>query len=114
MRKHYYFESVDTCYTGGGIYVFIGRLTNGNYFMAETGQFDVRLLNEIPDWDNEENWFEEWQLEHLVKDLNSETESPAFFIDMLTWVLSNGTDYYKPDIIHFLDVAREEQAALDR
>lgn len=109
------FVSVEPEYTGGGIYVFTGELTDGNYFMADTANYDVRVLNADP---NEPTGMDalgiternidsvEWQEEHLVRDLTPD-EAVAFFKEMLKWVedndpsgnyLGSDMDYFKEEL----------------
>ena len=109
------FVSVEPEYTGGGIYVFTGKLTDGNYFMADTANYDVRVLNADP---NEPTGMDalgiternidsvEWQEEHLVKDFTPD-EAVAFFKEMLKWVedndpsgnyLGSDMDYFKEEL----------------
>lgn len=109
------FVSVEPEYTGGGIYVFTGELTDGNYFMADTANYDVRVLNADP---NEPTGMDalgiternidsvEWQEEHLVKDLTPD-EAVVFFKEMLKWVedndpsgnyLGSDMDYFKEEL----------------
>ena len=120
------FISVDPEYTGGNIYVFTGHLADGNYFMADTANYDVRVLNEdpnIPAWMSDEDaqriygtileedaWAHpEWQEEHLVKDLTPD-EAVAFFKEMLKWVKVNKPDgnYHESD----MDDIKEEVESL--
>lgn len=110
------FVSVEPEYTGGGIYLFTGKLTDGNFFMADTANYDVRVLTEDP---NEPTYIRddgtvwernidsvEWQEEHLVKDLTPD-EAVAFFKEMLKWVedndpsgnyLGSDMDYFKEEL----------------
>ena len=85
---NYDFEKVTPDYTGGGIYIFSGKLTDGNYFLADGDMFDVSIL----DADAYENWEEcfyaEWQEAHIVKNLSS-AEALEFFKSMLTWIRVN-------------------------
>lgn len=94
------FVSVDPEYTGGGIYVFTGKLADGNFFMADTANYDVRILTEDPNEPTGEDCLGiiernidsvEWQEEHLIKDLVPD-EAVAFFKEMLKWV-----EDHKPD-----------------
>lgn len=95
---NYKFVSVTPDYTGGGIYVFTGKLSNGNYFMADTGFYDVRILDDDPDAETGEVMYldimernidsVEWQEAHLVKDLK-EDECVEFFLQMFKWVEAN-------------------------
>lgn len=88
----YEFERVEPCYTGGGVYVFTGKLTNGNYFISNVASADdswAVIVDADPDEDPEESCFEEWQTAHLVEDV----ESPdAFIVPMLEWVKANEPD----------------------
>ena len=88
----YEFERVEPCYTGGGVYVFTGKLTNGNYFISNAASADdswAVIVDADPDEDPEESCFEEWQTAHLVEDV----ESPdAFIVPMLEWVKANEPD----------------------
>ena len=109
------FVSVEPEYTGGGIYLFTGKLTDGNFFMADTANYDVRVLTEDP---NEPTRMDalgiternidsvEWQEEHLVKDLTPD-EAVEFFKEMLKWVedndpsgnyLGSDMDYFKEEL----------------
>lgn len=105
------FVSVEPEYTGGGIYLFTGRLADGNFFMADTANYDVRVLTEDP---NEPTGMDalgiternidsvEWQEEHLVKDLTPD-EAVAFFKAMLDWVAENDPsgNYLGADMDYF-------------
>lgn len=112
------FAKVEPIYTGGGIYIFTGELTDGTFFMAESSVFDVRILNDDPSrvtWENamfKEYTMDsvEWQEEHLVKDLEP-SEAKAFHLGMLTWVQRNAPsgNYNMGDI----DDLYEEVKALE-
>lgn len=117
------FISVNPEYTGGGIYVFTGELADGNFFMADTANYDVRIVNASPvipaDMSDEEVWEKygisrdedawasvEWQEEHLVEDLVPD-EAVKFFKGMLKWVEDNDPsgnylgadmDYFKEEL----------------
>lgn len=103
---------VETMYTGGNIYVFLGSLSDGKYFMAESSCFDVRILNADPSavetdkYGDSPIWYSDWQEEHLVKDL-TEKECPSFFIDMLNWVRFNSPNDYDFDLEHLMEEAKE-------
>lgn len=90
-------ESVIPNYTGGGIYTYIGKLSDGNYFMAEDSIFDktnpifsIRIVNENPDEVGEDSWYPEWQEEHLVKDVvETDNEAKEFTKQILQWIITN-------------------------
>jgi len=54
-------------YTGGGIWLFYGKLSDGNWFLTDD-YGATRILNADPS-DLDESTYEEWQQEHLVRDL---------------------------------------------
>ena len=86
------FVKVEPEYTGGGIYCFLGQLTNGTWFLADDSYYDVRIVDtDVFAEDPDEVWQPEWQEAHLVKDLKPE-EALDFFIDMLAWVKINAPD----------------------
>lgn len=109
------FVSVEPEYTGGGIYLFTGKLADGNFFMADTANYDVRVLNADPNEPTGEDCLGiternidsvEWQEEHLVNDLKPD-EAVAFFKEMLKWVedndpsgnyLGSDMDYFKEEL----------------
>ena len=105
------FVSVKPEYTGGGIYIFTGELKDGNYFVADTSFYDVRILNADP---NEAIWDDgcynmdsmEWQDEHLVEFLEPE-KAKKFLISMLNWIkrhkpdgvcMGSDLDYFLADV----------------
>lgn len=93
-------------YTGGGIYCFLGRLAQSKrWFLADTNNYDVRILNASPFTAGDDVWDASWQEAHLVKDLNPE-EALNFFIEMLNWIreFSPSGNYLSED----MDTIREE------
>ena len=107
-NNKYEIEYVVPNYTGGNVYVFTGKLKDGNYFIADDGYFtaddtgnvpgfDVRIVNMDPDkvleTDSDGLSFTlvddaELQDEHLVKDLDENEEIP-FTLDLLNWIIKN-------------------------
>ena len=85
------FVSVTPNYTGGGIYVFDGRLEDGNFFMADSPYYDVRIVDADPLEEPYESDFPEWQEEHLVGDLEAD-DALDFMAEMLKWVMANKPD----------------------
>ena len=85
-------------YTGGGIYVYTGKLKDGNYFMASDDWFDkdnpyftIRIVNENPDEagdDGYDAWYEEWQKPRLVRDITDD-EAKRFTEQILKWIIKN-------------------------
>lgn len=108
-------KSVEPIYTGGGIYIFLGAVDD-NYFIADSLECDVRIVDEDPrnHTDDERFGYEEWasaewQEEHLVKDLTSDRKT--FFVDMLRWVFNNEPDgnYLMSDIDYLLADIQNKQ-----
>lgn len=100
-------------YSGGGIYLFLGELNNGNSFIADTNCYSVRILDlgtcSIDSVSDEELFQTDFQEYHLVKDLN-EPESLLFFLKVLKWTLDNFPkgNYTIADIeSHFEKVKKE-------
>lgn len=74
-------------YTGGNIWVFYGKLLDGNYFITDDNGW-TQVLNANPDEDLDEAFFYEWQQEHLVRELEGEKRT-EFLSQMLDWLLEN-------------------------
>lgn len=106
----YSFKKVYPCYSGGGIYLFVGQLADDTSFVADGLGFDTRLLDTNVfkvDWDNE-LWDADWQESHKVADLD-DTKSLEFFEDMLKWIIANKPEgnYNTHDMKNLLGVARD-------
>jgi hypothetical protein len=103
-------------YTGGSIYVYTGKLKDGNYFMASDEDLDkynkafaVRIVNEDPDTAEDPNqediaWFPEWQEPRLVKDLEGK-DALNFTKEILNWIIANkpNGNYQMADMKGMLD-----------
>ena len=103
MLKNYEIKMANAEYTGGGIYVFVGELTNGRYFMMDNFM-DIRIMNQFPSLDDEDVWYDEWQEKHLIEDIEDEEERKEFFKMVLTWIKNHGNDgnYSMVDIEYML------------
>lgn len=107
--SHLKIENVMPIYTGGGIYVYTGELSDGNYFIASDQSFvgdyfDIRIVDENPA-DYEEDFCNvTWQEEHLISDVVG-GEAREFTIQLLEWVLENHPEgnYQLGDIEAMLD-----------
>ena len=93
------FEKVEPWYTGGNIYVFYGKLTDGRYFSAESSMFDIRFLNEDPLQPSDDPEYYEyvaddmdWQQDHLVEDWGGDTKTLDFWKDMLNFCLKTSPE----------------------
>lgn len=106
------FKSIEPTYTGGGIYLFTGQLADGNYFMADTSFYDVRILTDDP-WEItiEHSMFPEyamdsveWQEEHLVEDLEPE-DAAKFILSAIRWVTNHKPEgnYSLGDFKYYID-----------
>lgn len=107
--SHLKIENVTPIYTGGNIYVYIGELSDGNYFIASDQSFvgdyfDIRIVNENPADYEEDFGSVTWQEEHLVSDVVG-SEAREFTIQLLEWVLENRPEgnYQLGDIEAMLD-----------
>ena len=118
MENKYDFESVYLNYTGGGIYVAYGKMTDGRYFVASDDCYDVRFLDADPlrsaypefygyDTDIPCGDIIEWQEAHVVADISNESDSLEFWDEMLAWVEQN-----KPDGNYALDDVSQDRALI--
>lgn len=71
-------------YTGGGIWIFYGRFWDGTYFLTDDYGC-TRLLTADP-YDLEISTSEEWQQEHLIRDLEGD-ERKSFLRDLIDYLL---------------------------
>ena len=60
-------QKTNAVYTGGNIWLFYGKLTDGNYFLTDDDG-NTRILDSDPS-DFDVTTYPEWQEEHLVTDL---------------------------------------------
>lgn len=84
---HIEFEDIEPIYTGGGIWCFVGELSDSTFFIAEDANDSFRIVNEDPRG-NEEAWYPEWQEKHLVLDIDDDKTTPIF-IDLYRWLESH-------------------------
>ena len=84
-------KDVKSVYTGGNIWLFYGVLDDGTYFLVDDFGA-VRITDDK--WDDfDRSLFNEWQEEHLVRDIEDEDERIAFCNEMLDRLYEEeGTD----------------------
>lgn len=97
-KNKWNFKYVEEEYTGGGISIFYGQLADGTYFLGVDDMYDVRLLDSDPQVKDENEMYgvyisddPAWQEEHLVRDLNTETESPDFWLALYNFCKKNNS-----------------------
>ena len=73
-------------YTGENIWLFYGKLEDGNYFLAE--DHVAWVLDTNPSDGFEEIQFEKWKEDHMVRTLE-EAERLDFCEKMLDWILAH-------------------------
>jgi len=84
-------KSANACYTGGGIYMYYGKLNNGNHFLCWTDWEEYVLeLDADPGTDEniEEAGYEDWQQAHTVRELPV-MESYKTLLSALKWIVKN-------------------------
>ena len=77
-------------YTGGNIYIFLGAFNDNTYFIADTANYDVTIINKDPltsDLDNEV-FDPQWQEAHLIK-YADDLESIELIKYIVIWSLKN-------------------------
>ena len=82
-------KNATAIYTGGGLYIFYGQLTDGNWFRA----YDEWECIEICDSDTsaEEADYYEFYEEHTTETLVNE-EYKTFWNEMLLWIIHNAPE----------------------
>lgn len=82
-------QEVSAIYTGGGVYVYNGRLEDGNYFMTcdDCLESEVLIVDSDPNA-TEDSDYQEWQDAHKVASLHHKAAA-AFSMKMLKWVLDH-------------------------
>lgn len=81
------FEWVTPQYTGGNIYIYYGKLKNGNWFVTADSDCWLDEVDANPDdFDRDEVWQTEWIEEHSVKAYEP-AEAKQFFKAMYRWII---------------------------
>lgn len=108
-KNKWKFKSVDPVYTGGNITIFYGQLVDGTYFLGDDDFYDVRLLDSDPQVEDETGYYTyasddvAWQDKHLVRDLDTETESPDFWLALYDFCKKNDLPDWAYDINRHID-----------
>lgn len=76
-------KEANAVYTGGGIYLFYGKVYTGYYFLTDDHGWTLILDADPSDLD--ESTFPEWQEKHLVKELCG-SECALFGFTLLEWI----------------------------
>lgn len=107
-KNSWKFVNVSPDYTGGGIYVYTGKLSDGTYFFADGDNYYAEILDSDPRDDYEEAFYPEWLDEHILRSVVDE-EAIAFFESMLKWVIKNKPhDEFCNYNIHDMEKFRDE------
>lgn len=85
----YTIETANACYTGGGIYVYWGKLDGGLWFRACDGWDSLWICDADTDIEIEETNWPEFYETHTVEDLVGD-EFVAFWDEMLTNIICGG------------------------
>lgn len=73
-------------YTGGGIYIYYGELTDGTYFRTCDMWECIEICN--ANTGSDEADYEEFYEEHSLRSI-TDKEYVVFFNDMIRWILEN-------------------------
>lgn len=79
-------KEANAVYTGGGIWLFYGKLDDGNYFLTDDNGWTLILNADASDL--EESTYEEWQSQHLIKEIYGE-EREVFCDELLDYILTH-------------------------
>lgn len=72
-------------YTGGNIWIFFGKLDDGNYFL--TDDYGATLVLDADPSDLDESTYVEWQDEHKISELVG-NDRVTFCNSLVDWLLS--------------------------
>lgn len=83
----YKIKSATACYTGGGIYIYYGQLTNGLFFRAVDDWEVIYICTKTTD--TEEADYEEFYDKYTVDELTGD-DFKAFWNAMLRHIINKG------------------------
>jgi hypothetical protein len=75
------FEKVTAVYTGGGIWLFYGKLKTGEYFLTDDYGYTM-ILDTSPE-NLDESLYNEWQEQHFVRVVGTHAEERAFLHSLI-------------------------------
>ena len=86
-------KDVTPIYTGGNIYIYWGEFADGTFFIADTPDWDLRIVDADPrltknafgEWEAD---YSDWQENHLIKDI-PDHDTQSFYNNMFQWILDN-------------------------
>jgi len=81
-------KTAQAIYTGGGVWLFIGELENGNYFLTANEGYTL-ILDEDPE-DLDKSLEADWQEKHTIKDIGI---NESFIDDLMDYMKENGKQY---------------------
>jgi len=89
-------KTAQAIYTGGGVWLFIGELENGNYFLTDDYGCTL-ILDENPE-DLDESLTVEWQEKHTIKDIGIKK---SFVNKLMDYMEENGRQYGFTETDHY-------------
>ena len=87
-------KTANACYTGGGIYLLSGELSDGLFFMTTNDAEDVAIYDVDP-YSADENDFltYDWHEAHVVQDLpDSDGAAKHIVRDAVEWIADHRPD----------------------
>lgn len=82
-------KNATAIYTGGGVYIYYGQLTDGNWFRATDCWEEIEICN--ADTSTDEADYIEFYDEHSIECIGGE-ESKTFWNEMLLWIIHNAPE----------------------
>ena len=91
----------NACCSGGGVYLYIGSLDNGLFFLASDDyvSFDISIVDTQPDFEN--GFYNDFLGSHAVNFFEGEADNERkLFLSVLKWILKNKPEgnYCKSDL----------------
>lgn len=114
-------KKAEAIYTGGGIYVFCGITTDGQYFLASDDPEWVMLTDEptmtdeLTDDEWNDRWYADWQEENMTYETSSDDEARGWLLAIYQHILSHEDEgkYCYDDIRYMRDVIINEMSESD-
>ena len=103
-----YITSATADYSGGGIYIYTGKLSDGNYFTTTSDWDSTLIVDSNPDV--EEAGYEDWQRDHLVKELTG-NDHKTFMNQFYNKIISDSPEgnYQIEDLKHLKNKLNESE-----
>lgn len=74
-------------YTGGGIYIYTGETSDGEYFMFDDSFYEYVAFFDADPCDFDNSLYEEWELKHHIGDY-SNSDAKEYIKRVIEWIIN--------------------------